>query len=227
MDEPTLIAAAQGGDREAFNQLVIHYQGIAYNVAYRVLSDSEAAADATQDAFLSTYRAMSRFRGGSFKAWLLRIVTNACYDQLRVKKRRPTVSLDDDPDSDWEEWTVDAGERPEAFVQREELGQIIQRGLQMLPPDQRTIVVLSDIQGMRYNEIAEVVGVSLGTVKSRLNRGRRKLRDFLHANAELLPAQYRLHDETGGVMSVASLLAEWATDGPIIRLRRRGVNRYD
>jgi RNA polymerase sigma-70 factor (ECF subfamily) len=227
MDEPTLIAAAQGGDREAFNQLVIHYQGIAYNVAYRVLSDSEAAADATQDAFLSAYRAMSRFRGGSFKAWLLRIVTNACYDQLRVKKRRPTVSLDNDPDSDWEEWTVDTGERPEGFVQRQELGRIIQRGLETLPPDQRTIVVLSDIQGMRYNEIAEAVGVSLGTVKSRLNRGRRKLRDFMQDNAELLPAQYRLHDETGGVMSVASLLAEWATDGPTIRLRRRGVNRYE
>jgi RNA polymerase sigma-70 factor (ECF subfamily) len=170
---------------------------------------------------------MSRFRGGSFKAWLLRIVTNACYDQLRVKKRRPTVSLDNDPDSDWEEWTVDTGERPEGFIQRQELGRIIQRGLETLPPDQRTIVVLSDIQGMRYKEIAEAVGVSLGTVKSRLNRGRRKLRDFLQDNAELLPAQYRLHDETGGVMSVASLLSEWATDEPTIRLLRRGVNRYE
>jgi RNA polymerase sigma-70 factor (ECF subfamily) len=227
MDEPALIAAAQDGDREAFNQLVVHYQGIAYNVAYRVLSDSEEAADATQDAFLSAYRAMSRFRGGSFKAWLLRIVTNACYDQLRIKKRRPTVSLDNDPDSDGEEWTVDTGERPEAFVQRQELGQIIQRGLQTLPPDQRTIVVLSDIQGVRYNEIAKIVGVSLGTVKSRLNRGRRKLRDFLQENAELLPAHYRLNDETGGAMGAVSLFAEWVTDWLLIRLLRRGVNRYD
>ena len=105
-------------------------------MAYRVLSDADAAADATQDAFLSAYRAMSRFRGGSFKAWLLRIVTNACYDQLRTKKRRPAVSLDANEDSDWEEWTEDQGERPEKYVQRQALGDIIQRGLQTLPPDQ-------------------------------------------------------------------------------------------
>ncbi|HFD39213.1 MAG TPA: sigma-70 family RNA polymerase sigma factor, partial [Anaerolineae bacterium] len=95
VDEQSLIASAQKGDVRAFNQLVLLYQSLAYNVAYRILDDAEAAADATQDAFFSAYRAMSRFRGGSFRAWLLRIVTNACYDQLRRKKRRPTQSLDD------------------------------------------------------------------------------------------------------------------------------------
>ncbi|MBC7251685.1 MAG: sigma-70 family RNA polymerase sigma factor, partial [Anaerolineae bacterium] len=88
MDEKTLIAAAQQGDLEAFNRLVLTYQNITYNLAYRILGDADAAADATQDAFLSAYRAITRFRGGSFKAWLLRIVTNACYDQLRIKQRR-------------------------------------------------------------------------------------------------------------------------------------------
>jgi RNA polymerase sigma-70 factor (ECF subfamily) len=88
MDEGALIAAVQGGDRDAFNQLVVRYQGLAYNVAYRVLGDPDGAADATQDAFISAFRAMARFRGGSFRSWLLRIVTNACYDQLRVKKIR-------------------------------------------------------------------------------------------------------------------------------------------
>jgi RNA polymerase sigma factor (sigma-70 family) len=224
VDESALIAAAQGGDREAFNQLVVHYQSLAYNVAYRILSDADAAADATQDAFLSAYRAISRFRGGSFRSWLMRIVTNACYDQLRIKKRRPTTSIDEDEDPDRAEWYVDPGERPEAFVARQELSQAIQRGLETLPPDQRTAVVLSDIQGMSYEEIAETTSTSLGTVKSRLNRGRSKLRDYLIENVELLPARYRLFDKTAGAGGLASLLALWATDEQIAWLLRRGVN---
>lgn len=224
MDESALITAARRGDREAFNELVIHYQGLAYNVAYRVLGDADAAADATQDAFLSAYRAMARFRGGSFRSWLMRIVTNACYDQLRVKKRRPTTSIDEDEDPDRQEWNVDPGERPEAFVVRQELGQAIQRGLDILPVEQRTAVVLSDIQGMSYEEIAETMNTSLGTVKSRLNRGRRKLRDYLVENVELLPARYRLYDKTAGAGGLANLLALWATDELAARLLRQGVN---
>jgi RNA polymerase sigma-70 factor (ECF subfamily) len=221
MDEPALVDAARGGDREAFNRLVVHYQSLAYNVAFRILSDPDAAADATQDAFISAYRAMPRFRGGSFRSWLLRIVTNACYDQLRAKKRRPTTSLDADPDMDWEEWTVDDGERPEEFAERQALSQVIQRGLDALPDDQRTVIVLSDIQGLRYGEIAEALGISLGTVKSRLNRGRRKLQDLLQENRELLPARYRLYDRGGGGAGVMSWLAEWVTDYCVARLLRR------
>jgi RNA polymerase sigma factor (sigma-70 family) len=224
VDESALIAAARRGNREAFNELVVHYQGLAYNVAYRVLGNVDAAADATQDAFLSAYRAMARFRGGSFRSWLMRIVTNACYDQLRVKKRRPTTSIDEDEDPDRQEWNVDPGERPEAFVVRQELGQAIQRGLETLPVDQRTAVVLSDIQGMSYDEIAEVMHTSLGTVKSRLNRGRRKLRDYLIENVELLPARYRLYDKTAGAGGLANFLALWSADELAARLFRRGVN---
>lgn len=227
MDEPALIAAAQGGDREAFNDLVIQYQGIAYNVAYRVLSDADAASDATQDAFLSAYRAISQFRGGSFKAWVLRIVTNACYDQLRGRKRRPTTSLDADPDSDGGEWDVDPAERPETYVERQELGQTIQRGLETLPVEQRTVVVLSDIQGMRYDEIARTVGTSVGTVKSRLSRGRRKLCDYLQENAELLPARYRLHDGGGQAASAMNLIAEWIADWLGLPLLRRRENKHE
>jgi RNA polymerase sigma-70 factor (ECF subfamily) len=227
MDESALIAAAQEGDREAFNQLVVHHQSLAYNVAYRVLGDADAAADATQDAFLSAYRAIPRFRGGSFRSWLMRIVTNACYDQLRVKKRRPTTSIDEDKDPDREEWNVDPGERPEAFVLRQELGQAIQHALETLPPDQRTVVVLSDIQGMSYEEIAETMSTSLGTVKSRLNRGRSKLRNYLIQNVELLPARYRLYGNASGAGGLASLYATWDMDRLIARLLGRGVNRYD
>ncbi len=198
MDEQRLIAQAQRGDLHAFNQLVLAYQSTMYNVAYRILGDGDAAADATQDAFVSAYRAIARFRGGSFKAWLLRIVTNACYDQLRVKQRRPTDSLDDmlvEPEHD--ATLRDDSESPEEFVLRQELGAAIQRGLSTLPPDQRITLVLSDIEGLSYDEIAAATHVSLGTVKSRLSRARSKLRDYLLHNGELLPAAYRLQGGTG------------------------------
>jgi len=198
MDEQRLIAQAQRGDLHAFNELVLAYQSTLYNVAYRILGDADAAADATQDAFVSAYRAIARFRGGSFKAWLLRIVTNACYDQLRVKQRRPTDSLDDmlvEPEHD--ATLRDDSEGPEEFVLRQELGAAIQQGLSTLPPDQRITLVLSDIEGLSYDEIAEATHVSLGTVKSRLSRARAKLRDYLLHNGELLPAAYRLQGGTG------------------------------
>ncbi len=196
MDEQALIDSARKGDARAFNQLVLLYQGMAYNVAYRILSDPDAASDATQDAFLSAYKAMRKFRGGSFKAWLLRIVTNACYDQLRRKKRRPASSLDDLPvEAEHSQYMRDPAEQPDEYVERQELGGAIQAGISTLPVEQRTVLVLSDVQGLSYNEIAEVMGLSLGTVKSRLSRGRARLRDYMLEQREHLPSQYRLRDE--------------------------------
>ena len=195
MDEKALVAAAQRGELPAFNQLVMHYQGLAYNVAYRIMDDADAAADTTQDAFLKAYRALGGYRGGSFKAWLLRIVTNTCYDALRAKKRRRSESLDDlavSPEHAWQLANGHAG--PEERALRQELGKVIQAGIGELPPDQRTAVVLSDIQGMSYQEVAQVMGCSLGTVKSRLSRGRAKLRDHLLHQQELLPSRYRLQN---------------------------------
>ena len=196
LDEKTSIAAAQAGDVHAFNRLVRSYQRLAYNVAYRVLGDGECAADATQDAFLSAYRAIGQFRGGSFKAWILRIVTNECYDQLRKRQRRPEDSLDDllvEPDHS--PTLTDGHELPEDYALRQELGGAIQKGLMMLPAEQRTVVVLADIQGYSYDEIAKIMNVAVGTVKSRLNRGRMRLRDVLVDHKELLPAPYRLKGE--------------------------------
>ena len=195
-NEEALIQQAQAGDLQAFNRLVYHHQSLTYNVAYRILSDADAAADATQDAFLSAYRALDSFRGGSFKAWILRIVTNACYDELRRKKRQPTSSLDALLiHGGAHEVFVDHTENPESYALRQDLGQIIQAGLETLPEDQRTTVVLADIQGLHYKEIAEITGVELGTVKSRLSRGRARLRDFLRQQEELLPHRYRLRGD--------------------------------
>ncbi|MDD3827699.1 MAG: sigma-70 family RNA polymerase sigma factor [Anaerolineae bacterium] len=196
MDELALIASAQKGDLRAFNQLVLLYQSMAYNVAYRILTDPDAAADATQDAFFSAYKSMKKFRGGSFKAWLLRIVTNACYDQLRVKKRRPTSSLDGLPvESEHSQFLRDESESPDEFLERQELGHFLQHGISALPIEQRAVLVLSDVQGLSYQEVAEIMDLSLGTVKSRLSRGRARLRDFLLERGELLPARYRLKDD--------------------------------
>ena len=197
MTEKRLIAAARRGDVNAFNQLVIAYQQIAYSVAYRIMGNADAAADATQDAFLSAYRAVERFRGGSFKAWILRIVTNACYDQWRRERRRPSSSLEDllPEDLDHSEWVQDPGETPEEHLLRRELGQILQDAIESLPTYQRTAIVLADVQGMGYEEVAQAMSTSLGTVKSRISRGRAKVRDYLRERRELLPVDLRLNDE--------------------------------
>jgi RNA polymerase sigma-70 factor (ECF subfamily) len=196
-DEQALIAAAQRGSLPAFNQLILHYQGLAYNVAYRLLGDADSAADATQDGFIKAFQKLNQYRGGSFKAWMLRIITNTCYDTLRARKRRPTSSLepeDEDSDSEHDGRLLDPAERPDAYVLRQELASVIQSAIELLPPDQRTALVLADIEGLDYEEIAEATNSALGTVKSRLSRARAKMRDMLMAQKELLPAQYRLND---------------------------------
>lgn len=193
MNEEALIARAAHGDVNAFNQLVLAYQQLAYNVAYRILSNEDKAQDATQDAFLKGFRALHQFRGGSFKAWLLRIVTNCAYDQLRMRQRRPQTPIDDLLEDDEHSTLVeDPAAGPEDLVQRVEFDGAIQVALQTLPEDQRTVLILSDIQGLSYEEIAEVTLVSLGTVKSRLSRARAKMRDYLLAHRELLPEGIRL-----------------------------------
>jgi len=198
-DEPELIQRSQDGDLVAFNLLVERYQNRLYGLSYRMLGDPDAAADAVQDSFLSAYRNIKRYRGGSFVAWLLRIATNTCYDQLRARKRRPQTSLDAfDPDADEApRQFTDPGESPDDRTLRDELAREIQRRLDDLPDDQRLAIVMSDIQGYSYDEISAATGWPLGTVKSRLSRGRTHLRDALRAG-ELLPAQYRLpsRDET-------------------------------
>ena len=197
MDEARTIKEAQQGSISAFNQLVMAYQGTAFNVAYRVIGDGEAAADACQDAFVKAYKAINQFRGGSFKSWLLRIVTNTCYDQIRYKSRRPANSLEDLTENPGAESfkLVNGSERPEERVLRGELNDLLQVGISPLPEDQRVVLVLNDVQGFSYQEIAEIIDQPLGTVKSRLSRARRRLRDFLLQQQELLPSQYRLKGE--------------------------------
>ena len=194
MDESGLINDAKRGDVDAFNTLILAYQTQVYNVAYRVMGESASAADATQEAFISAYKNLRRFRGGSFKAWLMRIVTNACYDELRRRKRRPQASLEAlyVVEEDSNPSLTAQSENPEGYTQRMELAGAIQDCLDGLPDEQRITAVLCDIQGYSYDEVTEVMEVSLGTVKSRLSRARSKLRDCLQGKGELLPSRYRL-----------------------------------
>lgn len=200
MDEPALIQAAKEGDLNSFNRLVLAYQDLVYNQAYRMIGEEDAAADAAQEAFISAYRNLKSFRGGSFKAWILRIVTNATYDELRRRQRRPTTPLEP-VDAEEEEiesprWLTDPGESPEDAAVRSELSGAIQSCLEGLPLDFREAVVLVDIQGMDYEEAASAMGRPVGTVKSRLARARLRLRDCLQGFWELLPASFRLVEES-------------------------------
>lgn len=183
------------GDLDAFNQIVLSYQTLVYNQAYRVIGEPDAASDATQEAFISAYQKLHTYRGGSFKSWLLRIVSNACYDEYRRRKRQPVVALtpEDNQGEDLESapWLEDPGEDPEEFTLRKELSEAIQTCLDRLDVEFRTVVVLVDIQGLDYAAAAAVVDSPLGTIKSRLARARRSLQDCLRAFKELLPGNMR------------------------------------
>lgn len=196
MDEAALIAQAKAGDVQAYNRLVIQHQELAYNVARRIVGSPQTAEDVTQDAFIAAYQALDQFRGGSFKSWLLRIVTNRCYDVLRRHKRRPQSSIEElTEENESAPFLRSAEETPEQHQQRAELAQAIERCLQALPADQRVATVLCDVEGYDYNDIARILSISLGTVKSRISRARSKLRDCLQKVSELLPRQYRLSIE--------------------------------
>ena len=197
MDEVALIEQAQKGDVQAYNTLVLHYQQIVYNVAYRIMGEPQSAEDAAQEAFISAYKSLNKFRGGNFKAWLLRITTNGCYDELRRRKRRPQSSLERITDDNQESFAFlrDPEIGPEKKQQQMELIEAIEECLQNLPDDQRITAVLCDVEGYDYNAIADMTEVSLGTVKSRVSRARTKLRDCLQGFKELLPANYRLQSE--------------------------------
>jgi RNA polymerase sigma-70 factor, ECF subfamily len=183
-DEGDVIRRAADGDRAAFTRLMEHYQSACYGLAWRLLGDSDRAADATQDAFVHAYTAMRSFRGGMFRSWLLRITANASYDILRRQQRRPASPLPD-PEEGAPELPDAAAVDPNAEATRSELYRHLDRALRLLPPDQRTAVVLCDVYGMDYNEVAAMTESALGTVKSRIHRGRLRLRELLAEHREL------------------------------------------
>ncbi|MFN0074346.1 MAG: RNA polymerase sigma factor [Chloroflexota bacterium] len=191
LDDADILARARLGDVDAFNRLVLDHERPVYSLAYRLLGNPDDAADATQDSFVNAYRAINGFRGEAIRPWLFRIAVRCCYDQLRRRKRRREDSLDADSEEvHWEPADPDPG--PELGVLHSETGAAIERALQSLPLDQRTIVILCDVQGLSYEEAAEAADLELGTVKSRLSRARSRLRELLRARGELPGASDRL-----------------------------------
>ena len=203
-DEDQLIARSQHGDGNAFNQLVLYYQQTTYSFVLRMLGDPDTAADVTQDTFIAAYRGISSFHpGSSFRAWLLRIASNMACDHWRRVQRRPAESLDllideEEPHAEGLLSSLAATNtegNPEEQLLNQELQELIQCGLRELPLDQRVAVVLCDVEGFSYEEIAESTQSALGTVRSRIARGRARLRTYLYQHRELLPRQYRLFNE--------------------------------
>lgn len=191
--------AAQRGDVAAFNTLVQTFQRQMYNVCYRTLGNAEDAADATQDALLSAFRGLRSFSGpaGGLRSWLLRIAVNTCYDQVRRRQRRPADSLDAHADTELglADRVVDPALGPEQRALGAETARHIQQAIDALPPDQRLTVVLCDVQGLSYEEAAQIMSVELGTVKSRLSRARSQLRRLLIEKGELPASVARLQEE--------------------------------
>jgi RNA polymerase sigma-70 factor (ECF subfamily) len=199
MDEQILIQNALEGDLASFNSLVLHYQDMAYNVAYRIMGEHGAADDAAQEAFISAYQKLEQYRGGSFKAWLLRIVTNNCYDELRRRQRQPVAPLRPEmPDGERVEdpyWLEDDNPLPEEHSEQSELQAAIQNCINALDRKFKVILVLVDVEGLDYQTAAEAAGTPVGTVKSRLARARERVQECLQGFWELLPETFRLRDE--------------------------------
>ena len=184
--EEELITRSQNGDMDAFEELVARYERRVYSIAFRFMGNQEDASDLAQEAFLKAYQAIKNFRQeASFSTWICRIVSNVCRDQLRKAKRTIQTSLDEEV---WlEEGTVtkqvkDHAPTTEQVYERKELKEYLQGLINNLNPEYRMVVVLRDIQGYSYEEIAEMLNCSLGTVKSRLNRARKVLREQINSD---------------------------------------------
>ena len=178
---------ASKGSLDAFNQLVLRYQDRAYHHAYALLRDPALAEDATQDSFLRAFQHITEFRGGSFRAWILKIVTNSAFDMLRRSKRHPMQSLyPEDEDGDEVEspvWLADSTSVQEVVEQRE-FSKDLHRLIDEMPVVYRTVLILVDLYELDYAEAAEALKIPIGTVKSRLARARLKMSEKLSSTED-------------------------------------------
>ena len=201
--ETAAIQSVLDGDVNAFEVLVKEYEKNVYNLALRMTGNSEDAADMSQEAFIKAYNSLSSFRGDSkFSVWLYRIVSNVCLDYLRSRTRKPTVSLSTEND-DGEEIELDIADEtqsPEFLFDRRLTRDAVRRGLAALPPDHREILLLREIQGLSYDEIAAALELEAGTVKSRIFRARKKLCSFLIKDGNI-PEFISSSKERGGDLS--------------------------
>jgi RNA polymerase sigma-70 factor (ECF subfamily) len=188
MEETVLIQATSQGNLTAFNELVLKYQDQVFNLAHRILDNQDMAEDIAQDTFIHAFQKIHQFRGGSFRAWLLKIATNLCYDEMRIWKRHPYQPLEPtDKENNINEspqWLRDPNPLPERMVETDDLHEILENAISKLPNIYRTTLSLIDIDEFDYKEAASIMGISIGTVKSRLARGRMQLGSYLKDTAK-------------------------------------------
>ena len=193
--ETQLIETAQCGDMDSFNQLVLSYQDMMYRISLRILNDESAADDATQNAMIQAFRNIKSFRGGSFRSWLARVTVNASYDEMRRWRRQSSVSFEqinqDGEEIESSPWMVDLSAGPEDRYDSVELQDALQQCVKSLNSEYRLVVVLVDVEGLSYEEVARVANIPVGTVKSRLARARGQLRKSLQSYRGLLPKAYQ------------------------------------
>jgi RNA polymerase sigma-70 factor (ECF subfamily) len=186
-----LVSLSKNGSLDAFNSLVDRYQSLVFTLCYRLIGERTAAEDAAQETFIAAYRGISHFKGGNFRAWLLRIATNQARDELRRRQRRlhahSLVRDDDQDDIDPPDPVAD----PASTLDDRTLAPVIELALQALPLDQRQVLLLADVLGFQYEEIVTITGASMGTVKSRLFRARERMRATLSRHPELFPRSGR------------------------------------
>jgi RNA polymerase sigma-70 factor (ECF subfamily) len=179
-----LLERAREGDLDAFNDLVTLYQDQLFALVVRMVPDRDQASDVTQEAFFSAYRNLAGFRGGSVKSWLNRIAVNAAMDTQRARKRRPVQPYPELEDESWQPPADESADPVTTFLTTER-AHVLNAALASITSDQRMAIVLFDVEGYDYQEIADMTGVSLGTVKSRIHRGRLALRDRLADRMDL------------------------------------------
>jgi len=193
-DEKELITAAQRGDLNAFNSLILSYQNLLFGIALRMLNDEDTASDAVQEALISAFSKFRTFRGGSLRSWLARVTVNACYDEMRRKRRQREVPLEqfnmEGEEVEDLSWMIDPAARPEEKYESFEVENAIQRSLSVLTPAYREALILVDIEGLSYEEASIAARVPVGTVKSRLARARLQVRATLQGYTDLLPSSY-------------------------------------
>jgi len=187
VDEGWLIKQAQKGDNKAFELLIDEHFKKIYNIAYRLSGNEADASDMTQEVLIKIFRHIGSFSGNSkFSTWVYRVATNTCLDELKKIKRRSTYSLDAELDTGENEVVVqvrDEAPTPDIAAEQKELSAAVGKAIKRLSPDHSAVVILRDIQGMSYEEVAKILNCSVGTVKSRLNRGRAQLKKILEKDS--------------------------------------------
>ncbi len=192
--EQKLLKNAQKGDIEAFEKLIEKHQKMVYNIAFRMMGNREDAYDMSQEVFIRVFNAIGRFKGNAaFSTWIYRITKNVCLDEHRKRKNKNTLSIDKELEGEQgsiQRQLRDDSPSPEEIFEKKAMKKTIQEAINNLPDQHKIVIILRDIKGFSYQEIAKIIECPEGTVKSRINRARKALKDILYGNRELLNTEY-------------------------------------